>query len=408
MEGGFSAIYIDAIFILILILLSGFFSSSEIVFFGADLQVLKLRVKSTVYKAIYALISRPTELLMTIIIGNELVNVLISSYTASILLKTFGSEGTTLAVLLSSALIFLFGEVLPKNVALPSSTHLLPLYYPLFRLFHRLFYPFRLMAKVITKKLAEPKANPEYPKDSFIELVNLGLQLGYFQQSVYEPILRASLLSEKTVREIMTPLPDVFMLPEDATVESSISELLKRKHSHVVITDSSQDTIKGILRINDLVPLSENKDKKLGELARKSIFVPELMPITELLSTLRKEGSKIALVIDEHGELVGLVTFHDVLMSVFGPVPEGWEGEFVNLSVDSYMVKGWANVEEVAKAIGFELPEDYDYDTIGGFVMSNLVKVPEEGDEFTYMQFKFTVNKMHGNRIIDVLVQKLR
>ncbi|MEN3033482.1 MAG: hemolysin family protein [Aquificaceae bacterium] len=406
MAEGSSVTYTDLISILFLILLSGFFSSSEIVFFGADLRVLKLRLKTTFYRAIYALISKPTELLMTIIIGNELVNVLISSYTASVLLKALGSEGTALAVVISSAIIFLLGEVLPKNIALPASTYLLPLYYPVFRLFHKLFYPFRLIAKVVTEKLAEPKLQAEYSRDSFIELVNLGIKLGYFKNSVYEPVLRASSLGEKTVREIMTPLPDVFTLPENTPVEESIKELIERKHSHIVI--GSQDKIIGILRTSDLLPLYENRGKKLGELAKEAIFVPELLSVTELLSTLRKQGSKIALVVDEHGQLSGVVTFHDILMSIFGPVPEGWEGEFVSLSVDSYMVKGWANIEEVAKSIGFDLPEDYDYDTIAGFIMSNLVKVPEEGDEFTYAQFKFTVSKMHGNRIIDVLIQRLQ
>lgn len=408
MEGSLGATYIDLLVLLFLLFMSGFFSSSEVVFFGASKYILRLRSKKNrLYSAILALLSKPQEILLTILLGNELVNVLISSFGTTLFIELFGSKGVGLAVVFSSLVIFVFGEVLPKNLVLPFTTKLVPFYYFPFSVVHRLMLPVRLvLSPMVGKLLSFIEVKEEKTKqEKFLELFDIGLSLKYFDQKEEELIKRCLSLKETTVKEVMTPKPDLFMLEESLRLRDVIELIIEKRHSRIPLYAENPDHITGMLYVEDLVPFEENLEKSLKDFKRHALLVPEMMPITELIKKLRSSRSKVALVVGEYGELVGLVSLYDLMAYLFGKVPEEWEEELFKISKDTYMVSGWANIEDVAKRLGFSLPEDYEYDTVGGFVMANLSKVPQEGDEFYYEGYKFIVDKMEGNRILSVFVK---
>ncbi len=407
MDASSHAIYTEVLIFVFLLFLSGFFSSSEVVFFGANKYILKLKEKKRIYLALLNLLSKPREVLLTILLGNELVNILISSYGTTLFVNTFGPEGAGLAVIFSSFLIFVFGEVIPKNVVLPFTTKLAPIYYVPFILVYKLMYPFRRILTLPVNKLVEMIKVEEVKKEareSFLELLELGIFMGCFERKEVEPVERAIHLEEITVREIMTPKPDIFMLPEDITLEEALEEIIEKKHSKIPLYSKSPDQVVGILYVKDLVPTKENLRKKLGDFKREALFVPELLNLKDLIREMKEKGTQIALVIGEHGELSGIVSLYDVMEYIFGKVRENWEEDIVKISKGAYVVSGWVDIERVAKEIGFSLPEDYEYDTIGGFVMFMLSKVPQEGDYFIYDGFKFVVDKMEGNRVINVFI----
>jgi len=122
---------------------------------------------------------------------------------------------------------------------------------------------------------------------------------------------------------------------------------------------------------------------------------------------MKKSSSQIMMVVDEHGAISGLITKHDLLEWLAGDLPQEWEDEdeFTKMSSDVYIVEGSASIEEVAATVGFELSENYDYDTLSGFIMANMGKIPKEGDEFEYKGFKFIVDKMDGKKIEHVLIK---
>ncbi len=407
MDASSPAIYTDLLVFIFLLFMSGFFSSSEVVFFGANRYILRLRSKNRIYRALLDLLSKPGEVLITILLGNELVNIIISSYGTKLFVELMGPKGAGVAILFSSFLIFLFGEVLPKNMVLPATTRLAPIYYLPFLFFHKLTFPFR---KAITKpihrfiKALEAVKREVKQEEVFLELFELGVSLGYFDRSYSEIVEKALSLKETTVKEIMTPRPDIFMLPESARLEEVVEELLKHKHSKVPLYSKGPEEIVGMLYVKDLAPFTENLDKPLGAFKREALFVPEILTIAELVRELREKGVHVALVVGEHGELSGLVSLYDVMKYLFGDIPESWEEEILKVSKNTYLVSGWVDVERASKVIGFNLPEDYEYDTVGGFVMSMLSKVPEEGDEFVYDGFKFVVEKMEGNRIVSIFI----
>ncbi|WP_340694786.1 hemolysin family protein [Hydrogenobacter thermophilus] len=411
MEDSSNAIYTEILLIVFLLLLSGFFSSSEIVFFGANRYLLKRYSKSKAYSLLRKLLSKPRELLFSVLIGNEVVNVLISSYGTKIFVDTFGKKGAILSVLVMSLLIFVIGEVMPKNLVLPFTTRLSLLYSPIFYVFHTLFAPVRLLfARWVERLLgsSEPSAEEKKKVDQvFWEIFEMGHYANLFSTEEREAVERAMSLDEVLVKEIMTPRPDIFALDEDLTVEKAYSKIIEKKHSRIPIFKGDLDNITGIVYVKDIVPIYENTNKKLKDFKKEVLFVPEILNVINLLKEMRVSGVQIALVVGEHGEVAGLVTIHDILKRLLGSVPEVWEEDTVRISKSTYRVYGWADIEKVAKIIGFNLPEEYEYDTVGGFVMANLSKVPEEGDEFEYDGFKFIVDKMDGNRIVSLYIMAL-
>ncbi|RMH80026.1 MAG: HlyC/CorC family transporter [Acidobacteria bacterium] len=411
MDGSSHVIYTEVLIFFFLLFMSGFFSSSEVVFFGANRYILRLKSHRRIYASLLNLLSKPREVLLTILIGNELVNVLISSYGTKLFVDLFGSKGVGLAVVLSSLLIFVFGEVLPKNVVLHFTSKLAGIYYLPFLLVHGLLYPLRVVFLLPVSRLIgmlDVKDTEKAPSEQFLELFEMGLSYGYFDKTDRELLEKALYLEEVTVKEVMTPKPDIFMLSEDAILEDVIQSIIQNKHSKIPLYSESPDHVVGMINVKDLVPIRDNLKKPLKTFKREALFVPEILTLTELLKRMRAHKAQTALVVGEHGELSGLVSLHDILTFIFGRVPENWEEDITKVSRDTFMVSGWADIEGVAKRLGFYLPEDYEYDTVGGFVMAKLSKVPEEGDEFVYDGFKFIVNKMEGNRVVNVFITSLQ
>ncbi len=407
MDTSYSAIYTEVLVFLFLLFMSGFFSSSEIVFFGANRYLLKLREKKRIYRSLLTLLSKPREVLLTILLGNELVNILISSYGTKLFVDFMGPKGAGFAVIFSSLLIFVFGEVLPKNTVLPFTTRLAPVYYLPFILIHKLISPVRAVLIGPVSRLiglVDVEDKSKNPVEVFMEILEMGISLGYFDKRDMEAVERAISLKDTTVKEIMTPRPDMFMLDEESLLEDVIEEIIQKKHSKIPLFSKSPDNVAGMLYIKDVVPFSKNLKRPLKDFKRDALFVPEILSITELIKEMKNQKTQTALVVGEHGEISGLVSVYDIMKYLFGDVPESWEEDIVKVSKDTYLVSGWADVETVAKRIGFGLPEDYEYDTIGGFVMARLSKVPEEGDQFFHDGFKFVVDKMEGNRIVSVFI----
>ena len=416
MEGSLTAIYTDLLVFTFLLFASGFFASSEVVFFSVSKPVLLKYSKSRVYKLLMRLLSKPKEVLISILIGNEIVNVLISSYGAKLFTDLLGKGGAFLSAVIMSTLIFIFGETLPKNAVLPIADRLSLIYAPIFYVFHIVIAPVRWLfltplQKLLSRLGVEAKEETfELSEEKLLGILELGIESGEFTEDEREIVEKVFEMDEVLVREIMTPRPDIFALPESSKVGEVIEEIRKHGHSRIPVYREKLDDITGIVHVKDLLPLSSNRDRRLSEFRREALFVPEVMTVGSLLQELRKAKTQIAIVVDEHGAVSGLVTMYDLLRWLIGEVPEEWEEEkeVEKISYDMYRIDGSADIEEVAQMLGFELPEEYDYDTVSGFVMANLEKVPQKGDEFEYDGFKFIVGDVERNRVKEVVVKVLK
>jgi putative hemolysin len=407
MEGSSAVIYTELLLFLFLLFLSGFFSSAEVVFFGTNRFLLKKYSQRRFYSLVSRLLSKPREILVSILIGNEIVNVLISAYGTKLFVSQLGEKGATLSALTVSMLIFLFGEVIPKNVAFPFATVLSFIYALPFYIIHTLLTPVRFLFKKSVDALMPFDKEDKKPEEVFWEVFDLGYGRGLFGEEEKRMVEKALSIKETTVKEVMTPRPDLFILEEGSKVGEVYPEILRRKHSRVPLYSKDPDNITGVLFVKDIVPFSENAQRSLKEFKRDVLIVPEVMLLRNLLMEMRRSNSQIAVVVDEHGQLTGLITLGNILRFIFESFPESWEEDVLQVGKGVYKTYGWVPVENLSKRLGFELPEDYEYDTIGGFAMKHLSKVPEEGDEFEYGGYKFVIDKMEGNRIISLLVVAL-
>ncbi len=408
MESSLNATYTNILVFVFLLYMSGFFSSSEVVFFGANPFLLKLK-KGCIYALLNKLFEKKHKLLLSILIGNEIVNVLISSYSTKLFVSTLGPKGASLAVLSSSFLIFIFGEVLPKNLVYPFSTRLAPLYTLPFYFIHLLLTPVRkpleLFIRKIVKDRKDRRNQPNY-RDIFWEIFEAAHAQGGFDDEDRLIAERVLSLDEVLVKEVMVPKPDMFTLDEELTVEHAIDQILSRKHSRIPLYRGNPDNIRGILYVKDIIPFDLFKDRRLKDFKKPALFVPEVQTLDKLLKEFKAKNKRIAIVVGEHGEVVGLISLYDIVAYCFGRLPETWEGGISRISRDVYRIEGWVDVEELSRELKIPLPEEYEYDTVGGFVMSMLGHVPEEGDEFEYGGYKFRIEKMDGNRVISVYAVK--
>lgn len=416
MEGSFTATYTDFLVFVFLLFASGFFASSEVVFFSVSRPILMKYSKSRFYPFLIKLLSKPKEVLVSILIGNEVVNVLISSYGAKLFTDMFGREGAFISAVLMSFLIFIFGETLPKNAVLPLADRLSLIYAPVFYLFHALITPVRFFlftpVEGILRRLGVETEKEEFElsEERLLGILEMGIESGEFSEDEREMVEKVFEMDEVLVREIMTPRPDIFALPEDSKVGEVLGEIRKHGHSRIPIYKERLDDITGIVHVKSLLPISKNAGRTLREFREEALFVPEVMTVGSLLQELRKAKTQMAIVVDEHGAVSGLVTMYDILRWLVGEVPEEWEEEeeIKKLSSDMYKIDGSADIEEVAERLGFELPEEYDYDTVSGFVMANLEKIPQKGDEFEYDGFKFIIGDVEKNRVKEVIVKVLK
>ena len=416
MEESSTAIYTDVLVFLFLLFASGFFASSEVVFFSVSKPLLMKFSNSRFYKILMYLLSKPKEVLISILIGNEIVNIFISSYGTKLFVETFGQKGAFLSVILSSALIFLFGETIPKNVVLPIADRLAILYAPVFYVFHLLITPIRfiliLPVQGLLRKMGIEVKEEAYKltEDKLLGLIEEGLESGEFDIQEKVMVERVLELDKVLVKEIMTPRPYIFALPEDKKVGEVIQLIKEKAHSKIPVYKDVLDNLTGVIHVKELLPVQLNKERKLKEFAKEPFVIPEVMTLAKFLNELRKTKVKLAVVVDEHGVVSGVITLYDVLKWIVGDIPEEYEEEktLEKISSDTYKVGGSVNIDELARKLGIELPEEYEYDTVSGFIMANLGRVPKKGDEFVFDGYKFIVNEVEKNKVKEVIVVKLQ
>ncbi len=410
---------IPIIIIFILLLLSAFFAGIESSFFSMDWLKIKRLASKGVKSAKIAdkIRSKPKELVITFLIGNELVNITASAITSSLVIKYFGEEYLFLAVIIMTILILTFGEITPKTIG-----SYYPEKYALFAakpfyVFYIAVTPFRFIfmriAEFFLKKLGleMPVESHKLSEDDLLTIINIGTEKKIFTEEEKEIIESTLELHETTVSEIMTPRRDIFAVEKGLTVREVLEIIKDKDYSRIPVYEGNLDNIVGILHIKNIIFLKfEGKEEKIDRFLKEPYFVPEFTPLLNLMKKFEETKNHIAIVVDEHGTVVGLITFQDILEYIVGDIPEEFEPEepyIKRVGKNKWEVSGKLEVELLEEDLGIHLPEDYEFDTVAGFILDFLKRFPKEGEEFQYENFKFKILKMESNRIISVLIEKL-
>ncbi len=394
-----------------------FFAAAETSLFSlSPLARLKLKSRSPkVGERLERLLSRPQRLLTSIIIGNEVAVIIATVLATSISLTIWGEKGKWVAMIVMAPALLLFGEIIPKSLALrsperwarllaPPLAALLPLLSPLrFVLLH--------LSKAIMKLLRiRPKApEPLLQEDDFLRLVEDSHKGGLIAPIEKDLIVNLMHLGDTTVAQIMVPKPDIFALPISLSTADLLRAVKKARFSRLPIYGKDLDDILGILHAKDLLNLSPATlcdTSCLKKLLRPPYYVPENKRAFDLLQELQARKIRLALVVDEYGSLTGLISVEDILAELFGEFQE--ELETVDRPLEQmapgvYLVKGWMSLQDLNEALELNLPSD-EFETVGGFVFNRFGELPREGDSIAYDGLQFEVLHMKGTRILEVII----
>ncbi|WP_207586593.1 CNNM domain-containing protein [Halomontanus rarus] len=406
--------------IVILIALSGFFSSSEIAMFSLP----KHRVDGLVEEGIpgarrvKALKEDPHRLLVTILVGNNIVNIAMSSIATAILSIYFGGlVGVLLATFGITAIVLLFGESAPKSYAVENTESWSVRVARPLKITEYLLLPLVVIFDYLTRQINRLTGStgsietPYVTRDEIQGMIESGEREGVLEEEEHEMLQRIFRFNNTIVKEVMTPRLDMTAVPKDAEVGEAIETCIQSGHARIPVYEGSLDNVQGVVHIRDLVRdlnYGETTDLELEDLIQPTLHVPESKNVDELLAEMREARMHMVIVIDEFGTTEGLVTMEDMIEEIVGEILEGGEEEPVEyIDDDTVLVRGEVNIEDVNEALEIELPEGEEFETIAGFIFNRAGRLVEQGEEIEFNSVRITIEDVENTRIMKARVSKL-
>ena len=394
--------------------LSGFFSRSETSLFSlSDIQLEQMRRdQHPRIGLIQRLLSQPRRLIITILIGNELVNVTASVISAAIVIKALGAENKWINLLIMVPLLLLLGEITPKVLAIRHNIAFAGFESKLIELFARLIKPLRFVVRkvadwIITLVIGKERSRGNIITEDMVRaLAREAVGEGALDRVEAQFIEQIFDFGNKTLEDVMTPRSDIFFLAKDMPLGEIIVEVCKSRHTKIPIFQENRDNVCGILHARDLLGIDIEKfsrdPHRLQELLRKPYFVPESRLAADLFRTFRERKLSIALTVDEYGGVTGLITMEDLLECIFGeihsPSDEVDQVSIKDLGEGRYAVDGSMPIAEFNQEMDSDLSEEWG-ETIGGLLLHNYGELPPEGDKIEIDRFRFRVTEVEENRI---------
>jgi putative hemolysin len=397
--------------ILVLLMGSGFFSSSEIAMFSLPAHQIDAMIDEGKRgaRAIKSLKQEPHRLLVTILVGNNMVNITMSSISTTIIGFYF-DPGT--AVLVSSfgitSMVLIFGESAPKSYAVENTESWARTIAPPLKIVGKVLWPLITIFYYLTNAVNKITGGESGIEETYVtreelrNMIKTGEREGVLDEEERQLLQRTLRFADATAKEVMTPRLDMSAIPDDATVESAIQQAIQSGHARLPVYGDSLDNVVGIFDIRDLDESDYDTfgDREVREVINPTLHVPESKDVDELLSEMRDNRMHMVIVIDEFGATEGLITMEDVLEELVGEILVGDEDhpiEFVD--DDTVVVDGSVNIEEINEALNIVLPEGEEFETVAGFIFNRAGRLVEEGEEFVYENVTLRAEEVENTRI---------
>jgi putative hemolysin len=394
------------IVVAISILLEALFAGSEIALVSCD----KIKIKTLAGKG-----SRAAKLALKSFLNIEryvstaLVGINLSLTIGTVILTfyirdTYGAGKEFYTVLMLSPLVIIFGQVVPKAVFQKrANTMVLWTIYPLW-VVSKIFSPILFLVNLFTKwllKLIGSTENPFITREELVYAIEGGgaAQQGGYREKIIRRIFR---FSETRTNEIMIPLIQVCALGENTPAKEAVKMVKETGHSRIPIYHERVDNITGMLHAFDL--LSARSDDPIKNFSRTPFYVPETKPVDELLDEMKRGPSGMAIVVDEYGGAVGVITLEDILEEVVGEIEDEYDKgtrPWRRAAEGEYLINPKIEIERINEDLGLGIPEG-EYDTLSGFLLSEEGSIPKVGDEIPYKNNKFIVTKASLRSIEEV------
>ncbi len=407
---------ISLIIIIVCIIMSAYFSATETAFSSLN----RIRMKNMAEKGnkkarlVMQMSDNYDSLLSTILIGNNIVNILSASLATVLFVKILGDEaGPSVSTAVTTVVVLIFGEVSPKSIAKESPEKFAMFSAPFLRLLVVILTPFNFLFRQWKKLLSlifKSEGDSGITEEELLTIVEEAHQDGGIDEQESMLIRSAIEFTEQEAIDIITPRIDITAVSTDATEEEIANIFVETAYSRIPLYEETIDHIVGIIYQKDFHNYVYNKEKNINDIVRPALFVPKNRKIGALLKELQQEKLHIAVVLDEYGGTVGIITLEDILEELVGEIWD--EHDEVSQDIErksetECIVSGHASVEKLFWVLGIDPNENATQAvTANGWIMNQLGKVPQIGDSFEYNGYSITVVEMDDKRIDKIQIVK--
>ena len=414
--------YRDIIILVVLILLSGFFSASETAltsFKTTDLEDVEKSNKKTAH-LLKKWLKSPNEILTGMLLGNNIVNILGSSIATALAINIMGNSPRSLAIVtgVMTVLILIFGEITPKIMAKNNARYFSkvvigPIYY--FGVLMKPLVKILMWTSILIGRILGVEVKTEnimFTEEDLISFVNVGEAEGIIEEEEKEMIHSIVGLGETSAKEIMTPRTSMFAVEGNKTLDDIWDEMIDAGFSRIPVYEETIDNIIGVLYTKDVLNYlkANSTNTQVKELVREAYYVPETKSIIEILQEFKSKKVHIALVLDEYGGIGGVLTIEDLLEEIVGEIRDEFDHEeeetIKEIDDNRYEVDAMLDIETINKNLSIELPISEDYESLGGLLMSELGKIPSIGDVVEFEDVKLVVIQVEKMRVSKVEIQR--
>ncbi|KPK40357.1 MAG: hypothetical protein AMJ69_02700 [Gammaproteobacteria bacterium SG8_47] len=409
---------------IILLLLQGFFSGSEIALVNVD--KIHMRAKASQgsrgAQLVLNLFKRPEVLLTTTLVGTNVSVVTLTALGTVLMIRWFGDVGELYSVMVFTPLLLIFGEVVPKSVYQQRADQFAPVVvYPL-RAFKFIFYPIIFGFSLVARLAAKLAGQPISPQSLFItrqqlrtvvEMAERGANVDVFDQM---RIKRAIRFANTTVGEAMVPIAEMVAIDQSAATRSAVELIRRHGFNRLPVYDGNVANIIGIVTLT-VWELMEDAlvSRPLAELVEAPLYVSPMQNIDELLPTLRERDDRMAVVVDEFGSAIGMITVEDILEEVVGEIEVGYEFDeyrprrkrhYQRLGEDVYLMDSRVPISDVNDLLEIDLPAT-EFHTVGGFVETTLRRIPQVGESVVESGWRFSVAEATERAVVKLRVERV-
>ncbi len=407
----------EYIAIVICLLLSGLFSGAEIAFFSLSETKLQTMAEEGRRAAKLALSLRqnPQRLLSTILIGNNVVNLTAAALISMVAFEHFGSEAVAIATGGLTIFVLIFGEIIPKTLSAKHAPSAVQFFAHMIYWMEKLFAPALFLLEPLILKLTGGRglAVPFVTKEELKIMIETGGKTGVLETEKVEMIKNLFEFTELTAKDVMTPRIDTVVIDSNLSLDEAKDDLFNTKHSRIPIYDGLRDNITGILyRTHALIELAQgNRTVKLKELALPPIFIPISKPVGDLLKQFQGEKRHLAVVVNEFGGVMGIVTTEDLLEEVVGDILDETdvsEELIKRTGKNEILVSGRTEVRKINEFLKVDLDKDEDvvFYTISGLIQQHLGHIPAVGEELKVAGCLLTIREADNRSIKSVQILK--
>ncbi len=411
--------WIELVALAILIVLSGFFSGLEVALVGVSkskvLQLLNSKAKGA--KALHKLKSNPSWMMSSVNLGNNLVNVAASALATTIAIRTFGDDGLGIAIGIMTFIILVFGEISPKTYCNANATKISLRFAPILLGFSYVLYPivklFELITRVIVKLAGSSYLPPPITEEEIKDVIDLGMAEKAIEKEEHEMVHGALEFDDTVIRTVMTPRTKMFTLPAKMILFEALPQINQRGHSRIPIYGKSKDDIVGFIHVRDVLKELEKDNKmiSLEQMAREPVFASQEKMVSGLLKEMKGRKTHMAIVIDEHGGVEGLVTLEDLIEEIVGEIEDESDKappiEYYNIDQHTIITNGDIEIDKINQIFKTNVPEGDDYASLNGLLHEKLKDIPKEGDKIEIDSLRIIVEKVTKNKPEKIRIEKI-